>query len=460
MNLNDIFKSQKDFFYADTTIPINFRILHLLKLKKALIENENKIYDSLFKDLGKSKEDSFLSELSICIKEIDYFIKNLKKLSKPKKVKTSLINFKSKALIYKKPFGVVLIVSTWNYPLRLSILPLIGAISSGNTCMIKLHPYSKYTNKIINTIISNTFENCYVISIDGDMNILDSLLEFNFDYIFATGGEKIGKHILLKSHKNLIPTTLELGGKNPCILHNDANIELSSKRICQGKFLNSGQTCLSPDYIYVHKNIKNEFIEYLIKNIKDLFSENPLTSPHYSKIINNFHFDRLTNIIHNLKNNIIFGGEFNKESLKISPTIIDLNNSYSEYLEDEIFGPILEIKTYESVDEIIYSLKHKTPPLSIYLFSNNKNLINKYLDIPFGGGCVNDTLLHAYETTLPFGGFKNSGFGNYHGKYSFDTFTHKKSILIKSNKIKVNSRYPNHKNYNLKTLKSILKTKF
>ena len=459
MNLKNIFKSQKDFFYADTTIPINFRLIHLSKFKKALLENENEIYKAMYKDLGKSKEDAFVSEFAPCIKEIDFFLKNLNLLSKPEKIKTSLSNFKSKGYIYKKPFGVCLIVSTWNYPLLLSLVPMIGALAAGNTCILKLHPFSKHTNEIINKILSSTFEQCYVKSIDGDKEVLDSLLEFNFDYMFATGSPNIGKYVYSKAAEKLIPVTLELGGKNPCIVHSDANIKLACKRIVHGKFLNVGQTCLATDYIWVHHNIKDEFIKTLIETIEEMYTKDPLNCKYYSKIINELNFNRLTNIIDSLKDKIIFGGKYSKDSLKISPTIIDIDDLNSELLEGEIFGPILQIKSYEMVDDVIYSLKHTEPSLALYLFSENKALINKCLEIPFGGGCVNDTLLHVSEQGLPFGGFKNSGIGNYHGKHSFDTFTHKKSILMKSTQIEINSRYPNNKNYTLKKLKSIFKVK-
>lgn len=460
LNLKNIFESQRDFFYADTTMPINFRLLHLSKLKKSLIENEDEIYDALHKDLGKSKEESFISEFAPCIKKIDFFLKNLNSLSKPKKIKSSLSNFKAKGFIYKKPFGVCLIVSSWNYPLVLPLLPLIGALAAGNTCILKPHQFSKHTNEVINKIISDVFEQCYVKFLDGNSNILSSLLELNFDYIFATGNTDTGKYISSKTYKNLIPTTLDLIKKNPCIIHNDANIEFACKRIAHGKFLNAGQTHLATDYIWVHENIKTEFIQTLIKTIKFMFSDNPLNFKHYSKIINELHFDRLVKIIELLKDKIIFGGEYDKISLKISPTIIDLDNQESKFLENEIFGPILEIKSYQIVDEVIYSLKYEEPPHALYLFSNNKTLVNKCLEIPFSEGCINDTLLHGLKQNIYFNNFKRSKIRKYYGEHLFNTFTNKKSILIKSPKKDTINQYPNSKNYNLKKLKSIFKIKF
>ncbi len=457
ISLKNIFDSQKEFFYADTTLPINFRLIHLSKLKKCLIENEHEIYDSLYKDLGKSKEDSLTSEFYYCIKEINYFLKKLYFLAKPEKIKSSFINFKSKGYIYKKPYGVSLIISTWNYPLLLSIVPLIGTIAAGNTCILKLHPFSQNTNRVIKKIISNIFEQCYVHYVQDDEYPLDSLLELNFDYIFSTSGSETGKFIYSKASERLIPITLELGGKNPCIVHKDANIEVACKRIAHGKFFNSGQTCLAPDYILVHKDIKKAFINELKKSIEELYSSDPLKSKHYSKIINLKHFNRLKDLINSQKENIILHGKFDEENLKISPFIMDSKNSSSFLFKDEIFGPILEIKEFEIIDDVIYALKKSTPPLSLYLFSKNKALINKCIEIPFGGGCINDTVLHNIEINLPFGGFKNSGIGNYHGKYSFNTFTHKKSILIKSTKIDLNFRYPNSKKYNFKKIKKLLR---
>ncbi|AID44165.1 Aldehyde dehydrogenase [Candidatus Arthromitus sp. SFB-mouse-NL] len=451
MSIKSIFYSQKEFFNEEATLPINFRMVNLIKLKKELLKNENEIYTALYEDLGKSKEDAFISEFSHCLNEINYFIKNLRSLSKPKKVKTSFINFKSKAYIYKKPYGVCLIISCWNYPLYLSLMPLIGAIASGNTCILKLHPLSHNTNKLIEKILREIFEKCYIFSTYGDENELNELLDLNFDYIFGTGNPNFGKLIYEKSSKNLIPITLELGGKNPCIVHDDCKIDVSCKRIVHGKFLNSGQTCLAPDIIYINHKIKDEFIRKIIFYIEHFYSEDPLNFKHYSKIINEPHFMRLIKILENHRDNIIFGGESSKEKLKIAPTIIDKN----EIIPCEIFGPILQIKTYDILDDVIYSLKCTPPPLALYLFTTNKTIINRFLNVPFGGGCINDTIVHVCENNLPFGGLKNSGIGAYHGRYSFDTFTHKKSILIKSVKVDIKSRYPNSKNYNLKFIKPL-----
>ncbi len=459
MSLEDILKSQKEFFYSDATMPVGFRLLQLCKLKNSLIKNQNELYTALYEDLEKSHEDTLSCEIGPCIKEINFFIKNLKSLCKPKRVRTSLINFKSKGYIYKKPFGVCLIISSWNYPILLSLLPLIGALASGNTCILKLHPLSKNTNKVIEKILFDTFERCYVKCVDGDKDTLDFLLSLDFDHIFATGNSNFGKYLYSKAGEKLIPVTLELGGKNPCIVHKDANLKLCCKRIVHGKFLNAGQTCLAPDYILVHKSIKDRFIELITETTTNMYSKNVLNFPHYSKIINEEHFNRLVKIIDTLKSRVIYGGNYDKDTLKISPTIIDTDGTYLHELEQEIFGPILDIKSYEIIDDVIYSLKQSPAPLALYLFSKNKILINKCLDIPFGGGCINDTVIHMTEQNIPFGGFRNSGIGNYHGIHSFNTFTNKKGILFKSNRIDVNLRYPNNKNYNFKTLKSIFRIK-
>lgn len=455
MDLNKLLKNQKEFFRSNITTQVKFRLIHLLKLKEALLNNEQKIYSALKEDLGKSEEEAFLSEFSQCIKEINYFIKNLNHLSKPEKVKTSLVNFKSTAYIYKNPFGVCLIISTWNYPFFLSLIPLIGCIASGNTCILKLHPFSSNSNKVIQDILEETFESNYVKAIDGSETVLNELLDLDFDYIFATGGEYLGKLVYKKASDKLTKVTLELGGKNPCIIHNDANIKIACKRISYGKLLNSGQTCLAPDVLYVHSKIKDEFIKELKSTVREIYSNDPLNFKHISKIINENNFDRLVNIINNYKENIVLGGKYNRDTLKISPTIIDGGDT----IPHEIFGPIFQIKTYDVLDDLIYKLKTSPSPLALYLFTESKVIINKCLSIPFGGGCINDTLLHIAENSYPFGGFKNSGIGNYRGKFSYDTFTHQKSILMKSTKIDISSKYPNHKNYNLNTLKSIFKIK-
>lgn len=455
MNLNKLLENQKELFRSDITTQKKFKIIHLLKLKKALIKNEQRIYSALFEDLNKSKEEAYLSEFSQCIKEINYFLRKIGKLSRPKKVRTSLINFKSNGYVHKVPFGSCLIISTWNYPFFLSLIPLIGCIASGNTCILKLHPFSKHSNEVIHDILKDAFESNYVKSIDGDEDILDELLDLDFDHIFATGSESLGKKVYKKSSDKLIKVTLELGGKNPCIVHNDSNIKIACKRIAYGKLLNSGQTCLAPDILYVHSKIKDEFINTLIKTIKDMYSEDPMSFKHTSKIINENSFNRLIDIINNYKENILFGGDYNKNTLRISPTIID----EGEIISQEIFGPIFQIKSYNLLDGLINKLKNSPPPLALYLFTENKVIISKFLSVPFGGGCINDTLLHITEGGFPFGGIKNSGIGNYRGKYSFDTFTHKKSILMKSTKIDISSKYPNHKNYNLDKLKTILKIK-
>ena len=340
----------------------------------------------------------------------------------------------------------------------LSIVPLVGAIAGGNTCILKLHPFSKNSNEVIKKIISETFEHCYASCVKDDNIDLNSILNFDFDYIFSTSSSETGKFIASKASEKLIPITLELGGKNPCIVHKDCDISLACKRIAHGKFFNAGQTCLAPDYVLVHKAIKDEFVSQLKSTILSMYSVDPINFKHYSKIINLKNFDRLRNLINSQKENLIFGGEISQDNLKISPTLMNSKIENSLLFKEEIFGPILEIKEYEVLDEVIYSIKKSPSPLAFYLFSNNKYLINKCLDIPFGGGCINDTLLHIMERKLPFGGFKNSGIGNYHGKYSFSTFTHEKSVLFKSTKINLNVRFPNHKNYNLKFLKRFFRT--
>lgn len=451
--IETILKKQKTFFESGKTKGLQFRLESLAKLKKNIIDNEKDIMDALKKDLGKSNFESYSTEIGIVLNEISFIEKNLKSWATPKKVKTPITNFKASSHIYPEPYGNTLIISPWNYPFQLSIVPLIGSIAAGNTSVIKPSSTSFYTSRIIEKILNENFNSSYIHVITGERG--KKLLDKKFDYIFYTGSVPIGKIVMKKASKYLTPITLELGGKSPCIVDTEGDLKLFAKRIVWGKFLNSGQTCVAPDYLLVHKNIKNEMINYIINYIKKFYGENPENNEEYTRIINEKQFNRLISLLDIKK--IIYGGYYNKDSLYISPTLMNNVTWEDSIMGEEIFGPILPILEYEELDEVVKMINSHSKPLALYFFSNNKNKIEKIInEIPFGGGCINDTVMHLSSPYLPFGGVGTSGMGAYHGKKSFDTFTHYKSILKRSNLVDPNFRYPPYSD-KINTVKKILK---
>lgn len=453
--ISDILKAQDSFFKSGSTRSLEFRIESLYKLKKAIIESESKIFDALKKDLGKSSAESYMTEVGYVLDEIKYTIKNLKKWVEPKRVKASLSQMPGRGYVYSEGYGKVLIMSPWNYPFQLAIAPLIGSIAGGNCTIIKPSAYSLYTSNVIKDIIENVFKSEYIAVLQGGRDINEKVLNERFDYIFFTGSVSVGKLVMEKASKNLTPITLELGGKSPCIVDKDCDISKSAKKLAWGKFLNSGQTCVAPDYVLVEKSIKNKFIHEVRKYVKEFYGENPIKSQDYSNIINIKHFNRLKSYIKD--GDLIFGGDFDEENKKISPTLIENIKKDSSLMNDEIFGPILPIIEYENLDLAIDFINSKPKPLALYLFTNDKSVEEKVLsEVSFGGGCINDVILHLATSYMGFGGVGDSGMGCYHGKESFDTFTHKKSILKKSNIFDISLRYPPYKG-KLEKIKKILK---
>lgn len=451
-NINLILDSQREFFKSKKIFSIDFRINNLKKLKNILIENEDIILESLKNDLNKSFFEGYSTELGLVLNDINFAIKNLRKWAKPKKVKTNIINFKSKSYIINEPFGNSLIISPWNYPVFLTILPLIGSISAGNTNIIKLSRTSSHTSKTLENLINNNFPSEYLYATTGESGTSQYLLEQRFDYIFYTGGIEFGKIVMEKASKNLTPVTLELGGKSPCIVDSDVDLDITAKRIVWGKFTNSGQTCVAPDYIFVNESIKDKLIEKIIYYIENMTLIN---REDYPNIINEKHFHRLLDYIKEL--DIIYNGGSDKDNLKIFPHLINNPSWETSLMKEEIFGPLLPIHSYKNIEDAIDKINSREKPLALYVFSNNKNFINKILNnISFGGGCVNDTLMHLSNPYLPFGGVGYSGMGNYHGKQSFETFSHKKSILDKSVLIDIPLRYPPYKE-KINLIKKILK---
>ena len=439
-NISKKYEKQKKFFNSGTSKSIQYRINSLKKLKKNISLNENEIINALKSDLGKSETETFFSEIALIYIEINLALKNVKRWSKKRKVSSSLINFLSSDYIIPEPYGVTLNISPWNYPFQLSISPLIGAIAAGNTVILKPSEFSSKTSEIIKKIIENTFERGHVDVILGGPEIGSKLLDFNWDYIFFTGSTNIGKIVAQKAAINLTPTTLELGGKNPCIVDETANLKVASKRIVFGKFLNCGQTCIAPDFILVHESVKKDFTEKIIERIKKIYNEDVENSENYSRIINKKHFSRLIKLLE--KDKIIYGGKNNPNSNFIEPTLIDGSNFNSSLMKEEIFGPILPVVSYSNKDELKKILDNYKDPLAFYIFSNDKKFSNELIKrYSFGGAAVNDTISQIVNHRLPFGGIRNSGLGSYHGKQSFKTFSFYKPYIVKSNIFDLNAKY-------------------
>ena len=439
-NISKKYEKQKKFFNSGTSKSIQYRINSLKKLKKNISLNENEIINALKSDLGKSETETFFSEIALIYIEINLALKNVKRWSKKRKVSSSLINFLSSDYIIPEPYGVTLNISPWNYPFQLSISPLIGAVAAGNTVILKPSEFSSKTSEIIKKIIENTFEKGHVDVILGGPEIGSKLLDFNWDYIFFTGSTNIGKIVAQKAAINLTPTTLELGGKNPCIVDETANLKVASKRIVFGKFLNCGQTCIAPDFILVHESVKKDFTEKIIERIRKIYNEDVENSENYSRIINKKHFSRLIKLLEEDK--IIYGGKNNPNSNFIEPTLIDGSNFNSSLMKEEIFGPILPVVSYSNKDELKKILDNYKDPLAFYIFSNDKKFSNELIKrYSFGGAAVNDTISQIVNHRLPFGGIRNSGLGSYHGKQSFKTFSFYKPYIVKSNIFDLNAKY-------------------
>lgn len=432
--------NQRKYFNDGFTRDISFRKRQLITLKKIIEKNENIIMNALNEDLSKSKFEAYATEIGIVYQEINYMLKNIKKFMNPKRRRSSITNFPSKAYEYQEPYGSVLIISPWNYPFQLVMIPLIGAIAAGNCAVIKPSEFSKSTSSVLSKILEG-FPDEYICVIEGEKEVSQRLLEEKFDYIFFTGSPTVGKIVMKKASKHLTPVTLELGGKSPCIVDKEMDLDLVAKRIVWGKLLNSGQTCIAPDYVLVHKESKDELIVLMKKYIEEFYGSHPENNPDYPKIINKKHFDRLKRLIKESDNS--WGGKTNENNLKIAPVILENSNWDSNIMKDEIFGPIIPILTYEEKEEIIEKINSRHKPLALYCFTNSKEFENEIIDkIMFGGGCINDTMVHIATSHLPFGGVGNSGMGSYHGKKSFYTFSHTKAVLKRGKWIDISLRYP------------------
>ncbi len=431
---------QHTFFKSRKTKDITYRKYILKKLKNEILLKENAICDALYKDFKKSPYESLLTETQMVLAEINTAIKNVKKWAKPKQVLPSLSNFPSTDVIYSEPYGTILIIAPWNYPFQLALMPLIGAITAGNTVVLKPSELTPHTSKIITEIVTNVFDDSHATTVEGAIEVSQQLLKEKWDYIFFTGSISVGKIIYKAAADYLTPVTLELGGKNPCIIDETVNVKLTAKRIVWGKFLNAGQTCNAPDYILIHPSIKTAFFAALKNEIFIAYGKNPKESNDFPRIVNEKNFDRLALMLKN--ENIVFGGETDKDNCYISPTIIDEPSLESKVMKGEIFGPILPVISYKDDNQIEDIINTYGKPLSLYVFSKNtrkaKKIMRKY---SFGGGVINDTVVQIVNKRLPFGGVGNSGIGAYHGKLSFHIFSHQKSVVKRGTWLDIPLRY-------------------
>ena len=431
---------QRRYFNSGATLPVANRIAALKKLRKALVDHEEEIAKAIYSDLGKSAEESYMCETGLVISEISYLLRHIRSYAKEKTVLTPLAQFASRSYKKPMPYGVTLIMSPWNYPLLLTLDPLADAIAAGNTAVIKPSAYSPATSQLLKDLIESIFPSEFVTVVTGGREENESLLEQKFDYIFFTGGKNVGKLVLQKAAVHLTPTTLELGGKSPCIVDRSANLKLAARRIVFGKFLNCGQTCVAPDYILCHADVKDELLTHLKAEIKRQYGCDCLHNTAYGKIISQKHFDRIRGLIDPAKT--VIGGRSEAGSLKIEPTIMDNITWEDPVMGEEIFGPVLPILTFDSICKVIRTVNDHEKPLALYIFAQDKQVVRAVTEeCAFGGGCVNDCVIHLATSNMGFGGVGESGMGAYHGKTGFDTFTHYKSIVDKKTWLDLPMRY-------------------
>lgn len=450
----EVVEKQKEFFKTGKPIDINYRKKALIKLRDAVDKYEEKILYALKLDLGKSEFEGYETELGIVKSELKNTIKNLEKWSKPKKVRASIMNPFSDNRIYNQPYGVCLILSPWNYPFQLALMPLIGSIAAGNTSILKLSEISSFTSGIVREIIEEIFDEEYIAVFSGEADEAINLIESDIDFIFYTGNPKIGGSVAESAGRRLIPCVLELGGKSPCIIDRKADLDNAAKKIVWGKFMNAGQTCVAPDYIIADRLVFLELRDKLVHYIKKFYGENPIESDDYPKIINKKNFDRILNLIEGKR--LIFGGKYDDDSLKIEPTILEVSSMDEKIMQEEIFGPIIPIIVYKNKSEIFEIIDKNKNPLALYLFTDDSSFEKEIIEkVSFGGGCVNDTIIHCTSEGLPFGGIGRSGIGNYHGKASFDAFSHKKSVVKSKKFADISMKYPPFNEKKLELIKKV-----
>lgn len=454
--IKNIVTNQRKYFYTGATLDVDARLQALKKLRASILKHEDIINEALKRDLGKSGFESYMCEIGLVLSEINYMLKHVRSFAKEKTVPTPLAQFHSRSYKKPSPYGTVLIMSPWNYPFLLTLSPLVDAIAAGNTAVLKPSAYSPCTSKIVDSMIKECFDEKYICVVTGGRAENTCLLREHFDYIFFTGSQSVGKEVMKHASCRLTPVTLELGGKSPCIVDKSANLRLAAKRIVFGKFLNCGQTCVAPDYIYCDRTIKDRLVKEIKKQIQRQFGKQPLERPDYGKIINEKHFDRITGLIEPQK--VTWGGKSDRGTLKIEPTVIDNVTFGDRVMQEEIFGPLMPILTFDSLDEAIRNIQSMAHPLALYIFSNDRQAVKKVTSrCGFGGGCVNDTIIHLATCEMGFGGFGESGMGAYHGKEGFRTFTHEKSIVDKKTWLDLPMRYQPYRKINGRLIKMFLK---
>ena len=440
MSIAEVVANCRAHFDTGATIPVEARLEALRKLEASIVAHGDQINAALREDLGKSATESYMCEVGLTLAELRYQIRHVRRWARRHMKPTGLANFHATSFTVAEPYGVALVMSPWNYPFMLTMEPLAGAIAAGNTCVVKPSAYSPATSSIMRKIVSDALPAGLATVVEGGRAENAALLDQTFDYIFFTGGVTVGKLVMQKAAEHLTPVTLELGGKSPCIVAADANLKVAAARIVFGKYLNCGQTCVAPDYILADEQVHDAFLAEVKKQVAKMLGEHPLENPNWGKIVNRKHFDRLMGLIDPAK--VVLGGGSKADALQIEPTVMDGVTADDAVMGEEIFGPIMPIITYATVDEAEAFIRARPKPLALYLFTKSRQLEDRFLHhVPFGGGCVNDTVLHLATSAMGFGGVGASGMGSYHGKYSFDTFSHEKSILKKYNWIDMPMRY-------------------
>lgn len=455
MSISSIVGRQKEYFLKGHTRSIEIRKNNLKKLYEGIQHFEEEIFQALKLDLNKSVHESFTTEVGYVLKEISFQLKHMSSWSKPKRVRTALTHFGSKGKVVPEPYGVTLIIAPWNYPFQLAIAPLVGALAAGNTIVLKPSELTPSVSKVLKRMLGELFPEELVAVVEGGVEESTSLLREPIDYIFFTGSVGVGKVVMEAAAKQLTPLTLELGGKSPCIVHKDAKIEMTARRIVWGKFLNAGQTCVAPDYMYVHSSVKEKLIEAMRHEITEQYSKEPLQNENYVRIVSERHFERLCRFLQD--GQVVIGGNYKKDTLHIEPTVLADITWQDAVMEDEIFGPILPIIEYDNIEDVIGTIQQHPKPLALYVFSEDKEVQKKVTsNISYGGGCINDVVYHLATPYLPFGGVGSSGLGGYHGEESFRTFSHYKSILAQSTAFDMKIRYSSTKSA-LKFIRKLLK---
>ena len=456
MKIEETMIAQRRLFRTGKTLPLSFRYEALDKLRRSILAHEDDINAALKADLNKSPMESYMCEVGMTLSELSYVRKHLGRWAKDTHVLTPLAQFHAKSYKVHQPYGVVLIMSPWNYPFMLTLDPLIGAIAAGNCCVVKPSAYSPATSAIIRTIVGECFPPEYITVVEGGRAENQALLDQKFDYIFFTGGVTVGTEVMTKAAKHLTPVTLELGGKSPCIVDRTAKLDLAAKRLVFGKLLNCGQTCVAPDYLLIERSVKDEFLGYVRKWIAAMYGENALENDGYVKMINQKHFDRVCGLIDPAK--VVIGGGADPATLKIQPTVMDNVTPEDAVMQEEIFGPVLPVLTFDTIEEAEDFVRDRPHPLALYLFTESKAVKERFLRrVSFGGGCINDTIIHLATSRMGFGGVGNSGMGSYHGKKSFDTFSHEKSIVKKSTWMDLPMRYAPYTKTGAKLIRMFMK---